>query len=161
MARIALKWIVVALVAASLLLVAAIALARLRPALPTTITLTQVPVDNIAVPLDAAGAGMQVLEDVSLSLKLAPYPPRAGVESSLTIVAIDRATQAIRPITPTLEVAALDAVSGESFEMQADVSGAHSATDQFFPAAGEWRMRVLVDFGAAEPHSVLILANAR
>lgn len=160
MARIALKWIVVALVAASLLLVAAIALARLRPAPPTTFTLTQAPVDSIALPLDASGTGMQVLEDVSLSLKLAPYPPRAGVESSLTVVAIDRDTQAVRLITPTLEVAPFDAVSGESFEMRADASGAHTAVGRFFPAAGEWRMRVLVDFGEAEPHSVLIVANA-
>jgi hypothetical protein len=102
------------------------------------------------------------LQDTGDSLSGAlDHPERVA---TLTLVAIDRSAQtqpqAFKSITPTLEVAPLDAVNGQSFAMQPNESGAYVAAGRFFPKAGEWRMRVLVDWGEGEPHSVLIVVDA-
>lgn len=159
MARIALRYILIALIAASLLLIATIALVRLAPP-PTSIT-QQVPIDSIAVALDANGAGMQVLDNAILSVSLLPHPPRAGEPVTVTLVAIDRATGATMSVTPTLSVAEAGLVEGQDVLMARDAGGAYVATGALFPAPGEWRARVRVDFGAESDYSMIMLARVQ
>jgi hypothetical protein len=157
MARIALRYILIALIAASLLVIATIALVRLAP-LPTTIT-QQVPIDSIAVALDANGAGTQVLDDAILAVSVLPYPPRAGQPVTITLVALDRVTGATMMVTPTLSVADADLVEGSDIPLARDAGGAYAATGALFPAPGEWRARVRVDFGAEADYSMIVLAR--
>lgn len=158
------RWVLVALVAASLLIVAAIALNRLalnaQQAQPASVAV-QVPASNMALPLDAAGVGTQIIPEAILSVRLAPYPPQVNAPSTLTLVALDPHTNAIKVITPTLEIAPLVEVSGETFAMQRDAAGSYTAGGIFFPQSGEYRLRIRINLGTAEPYSMLIAVRVK
>lgn len=161
MIRNAFRWIVVALVAASMLIVAAIVLNRLAAnQQPATVTL-QVPASNMAVPLDASGVGTQIIPEAILSVKLSPFPAQANVTSTLALVALDPRTHAVKVVTPTLEIAPLVDVNGATFEMKSDAAGSQSAGGIFFPEPGEYRLRLRIDLGTAEPYSMLIAVVAK
>lgn len=159
--RIALRWIVVALIAATLLVLAAAGLARLRPRDFSSSAELQVPVESIALPLDAYGSGAQVIGPANLNLKLDPYPPRAGDSITLTLVALDRTSQALMTITPTLSVAEPVAVEGTDYVLTRQVNGAYVARGRFFPRPGQWRLRLAIDFGSDEPYRILALVEAK
>jgi len=159
MARNALKWIIVALVIASLLVGATVVLTRLQTQQATTPV--QVPVESIALPLDQNGIGTQYLSSAILSVKLSPYPPRANTPSSLTLIALDPRTQAVKEITPTLSVADLSLVEGNDYAMKRTVSGAYEASGNFFAQAGKWRVRIRIDLGEREPYSIPMVVEAR
>ncbi len=162
MARIALRWVVVALVAASFFLAATIALSRLRLQHEAARAVElQVPVDSIAVPLDARGVGVQTIAPAELSLKLDPYPPRAGDPTTLTLVALDRNARTLLIITPTLSVAALTQVDGVEHPMLRQDNGAYAFTGLLFPTPGRWRLRVSIDFGVDAPYRMLALVEAQ
>jgi hypothetical protein len=161
MIRNAFRWIVIALVAASMLIVAAIVLNRLAVNQAPAIVAVQVPASNMAVPLDAAGAGLQIIPEAMLSVKLSPYPPQVNAPSTLTLVALDPQTNAVKVITPTLEIAPLVEVEGATYAMKSDAAGSHTAGSVFFPEPGEYRLRVRIDLGASEPYSMLIAVNAK
>jgi hypothetical protein len=162
--RNAFRWIIVALIAASMLIVAAIVLNRLalnvQSAQPAVVTV-QVPASNMALPLDEDGAGMQIIPDAILSVKLSPYPVQVNVPSTLTLVALDPKTKAIKVITPTLEIAPLVEVEGATYEMKNDVAGSTTAGGIFFPEPGEYRLRIRIDLGTDEPYTMLIAVDAR
>lgn len=164
LARNAFRWMVVALVAASLLLVAALLLNRLalnaQSAQPATTTL-QVPASNMALPLDANGAGTQIIPEAILSVRLSPFPARGNVTSTLTLVALDPKTNAIKVITPTLEIASLAQVDGAIFTMQSDAAGSYTAGGIFFSQSAEYRLRIRIDLGTDQPYSMLIAVEAR
>src|SRR6186997_1156582 len=94
--RNAFRWIVVALVAASMLIVAAIVLNRLALNQQPAIATVQVPVSNMTLPLDASGAGMQIIPEATLSVKLSPYPAQVNAPSTLMLVALDPKTNAVK-----------------------------------------------------------------
>lgn len=164
MIRNALRWIVVALVAASMLIVAAIVLNRLalnvQSAQPATLDV-QVPASNMLLPLDASGAGMQIIPEAILSVKLSPYPSQVNAPGTLTLVALDPQTNAIKTITPTLEIAPLIEVEGATYEMKRDAAGSYTAGGIFFPQSGEYRLRVRIDLGTDEPYSMLIAVEVK
>lgn len=161
-ARIALRWVIVALIAASLLLVAAIVLSRLQAQRDAARTVElQVPLDSIAVPLSADGLGTQVIEPAELSIKLDPYPPQASAPATLTLVALDRKTRNLMVVTPTLSVAEPAQVDSVVYPMVRQSNGAYIASGAFFPKPGPWRLRVSIDFGAAEPYRMLALVEAQ
>jgi hypothetical protein len=163
-ARNAFRWIVVALVAASMLIVAAIALNRLalnvQNAQPAVIDV-QVPASNMLLPLDATGAGLQIIPEAMLSVRLSPYPVQVNAPSTLTLVALDPQTSAVKVVTPTLEIAPLIEVEGATYAMKSDAAGSQSAGGVFFPEPGEYRLRIRIDLGADEPYSILIAVEAR
>jgi hypothetical protein len=162
--RNAFRWIVVALIAASMLIVAAIVLNRLalndQNAQPAVVTV-QVPASNMALPLDASGAGMQIIPDAILTVKLSPFPAQANVTSTLTLVALDPATKAVKVVTPTLEIAPLIEVEGATYAMKSDAAGSYTAGGIFFPDPGEYRLRIRIDLGTDQPYSMLIAVEAR
>ncbi len=162
MARIALRWVIVALIAASLLLVAGIALARLQMQRDVARAVElQVPLDSIAVPLGADGVGTQIIEPAVLSIKLEPYLPRAGAPATVTLVVLDRKAGRLMTITPTLSVAEPTQVEGRDYPMVPQRNGAYVVSGAFFPRPGVWRLRVHIDFGAAEPYRMLALVEAK
>jgi hypothetical protein len=162
--RNAFRWIVVALIAASMLIVAVIALNRLALSVqsvqPAVVTV-QVPASNMLLPLDASGAGMQIIPEAILTAKLSPYPVQVNAPSTLTLVALDPRTNAIKLITPTLEIAPLIEVEGATYAMKSDAAGSYSAGGVFFPEPGEYRLRVRIDLGTEQPYSMLIAVDAR
>lgn len=162
MARIALRWVIVALIAASLLLVVGIALARLQAQrdIARAVEL-QVPLDSIVVPLSADGVGAQVIEPATLSIRLDPYPPRAGALATVTLVALDRKAGRVMTITPTLSIAEPTQVEGRDYPMAPQGNGAYVVSGVFFPRPGPWRLRVHIDFGATEPYRMLALVEAK
>ena len=157
MPRIALKWIIVALVAASLFVSAAIALARWRAQLPAQ-TL-QVPIDNVALSLNASGTGMQIVANTVLSASLQPWPPRANTSSLLTLVASDWTTHVAHEVMPTLEIAPSDQVDGTAFTMMRIAAGRYEAKGVFFPLKNQWRVRVRMTVAGDEPYTMLIVAD--
>ncbi|MFC1464629.1 MAG: hypothetical protein ACFLMY_07260 [Candidatus Brachytrichaceae bacterium NZ_4S206] len=160
-ARIALRWMIVALITASLLLVAAIALARWQVQRDAARAVElQVPLDGIAVPLDANGLGSQTIEPAELSIKLDPYPPRASAPVTLTLVAVDRRTGDVMTVTPTLSVAEPTQVEGNDYPMVKQSNGAYVVSGALFPKPGSWRLRLHIDFGAVEPYRMLALVEA-
>ena len=161
MIRNAFRWIVVALVAASMLIVAAIVLNRLAANQPPATATLQVPASNMALPLDASGTGTQIIPEAIFSVKLSPFPAQANVTSTLTLVALDPKTNAVKVVTPTLEIAPLIEVEGATFAMQNDAAGSHTAGGIFFPQAGEYRLRIRIDLGTTEPYSMLIAVVAK
>lgn len=162
MVRIALRWVIVALIAASLLLVVAIALTRWQAQRDAAgMVELQIPLDSIAVPLSADGVGTQIIEPAELSIRLDPYPPRASAPATLTLVALDRKTRDLMVITPTLSVAEPAQVDGVAYPMVRQSSGAYIASGVFFPKPGLWRLRVSIDFGVMEPYRMLALIEAQ
>jgi hypothetical protein len=161
--RNAFRWIIVALIAASMLIVAAIVLNRLalnvQSAQPAVVTV-QVPASNMALPLDDGGGGMQIIPDAILSVKLSPYPVQVNAPSTVTLVALDPKTNTIKVVTPTLEIAPLVEVEGASYEMKSD-AGSTTAGGIFFPEPGEYRLRIRIDLGTDEPYTMLIAVDAR
>ena len=153
----ALKWIFVALLAASLFVGVAIVLARWRARLPAPTI--QVPIDNVAMPLDASGAGMQIVANTVLSATLQPWPPRANTPSSLTLIATDWTTHAAREVTPTLEIAPHDQVDSTTFTMMRVAPGRYESRGVFFPSPGPWRVRVRMTVADGEPYTMLIVAD--
>ncbi len=162
MARIALRWVIVALILASLLLAVGIALARLQAQRDTArVVELQIPLDSIAVPLNADGVGAQIIEPATLSIRLNPYPPRAAAPATVTLVALDRKTGRAMTITPTLSIAEPTQVEGRDYPMAPQGNGAYVVSGVFFPKPGVWRLRAHIDFGAAEPYRMLALVEAK
>lgn len=162
MVGIALRWILIALVAASLFLAAAVALSRWRLQTETAHEAeAPLPVESIAVPLNARGLGSQTIELAELSLRLDPYPPRAGAPATLTLVAVDRTAGAVMIVTPTLEVAEVTQADGRNFRAARQSNGAYVVTGQLFPRPGAWRLRLTIDFGADATYRILALVEAR
>ncbi|MCS7055354.1 MAG: hypothetical protein NZM18_04170 [Thermoflexales bacterium] len=161
-ARIALRWVIVALVAASFLLIVTVALVRLEAQRTAVRTVElQLPMDSIAVVLSAEGLGAQIVEPAELRIKLDPYPPRAGTPATVTLVALDRRTHGLMTITPTLSIAEPAQVEGRDYPMARQSNGAYVASGALFPRPGSWRLRVNIDFGALETYRMLALVEAR
>ena len=81
--------------------------------------------------------------------------------STLTIVALDPKTNAVKQITPTLEIAPVVEVEGAMYEMKSDAAGSYTAGGLFFLDPGEYRLRVRIDLGTKEPYSMLIAVEAK
>jgi len=157
--RAALCLVIAALVAASLFVGATIMLARWRTGLGEQ-TLA-VPIDNMALPLDMQGTGLQIVSGTVLKATVKPWPPRADTAESLTLSANDDATGAMRAVTPTLEIAPSDQVDGTRFLLVSLSPGRYIARGTFFSSgqAARWRMRVRLSLPGGEPYTMLILAN--
>jgi hypothetical protein len=162
MARNAFKWIIVALVVATLFVGATIVLARIQSQSlqSQSAIMVQVPIDSVTLPLDTSGIGTQYLPSATLSVKLEPYPPRVNSESTLRLIALDPTTRAVKSITATLSIADVSLVEGDDFNLERTPSGAYEASGRFFPEPGDWRLRVRIDFGEREPYSMLMLVEA-
>jgi len=160
---IALRWILVALLAASLFLASAVVLSRWRLQIETAQEQVEVQssVESIAMPLNARGLGSQTIERADLSLRLDPYPPQAGATATLTLVVVDRTARAVMAVTPTLEVAEATQADGTNFTATRQDNGAYVLTGQLFPRPGAWRLRLTIDFGADAPYRMLALVEAR
>lgn len=161
MLRLGLQWVGVALLVAAALVGFTALLVRLTPPPPAAIDL-QVPIESVALPLDANGVGEQVLRDAMLVVRLTPYPPHAGAPSVLDVVIIDRLTQQPRAITPTLQVAPLEEAEGTLFPFTRLPQGGYRARGVFFPHPGEWRVRLRLRFGnsAEDSYSALMVVRA-
>lgn len=143
----------------ALIVLAGIALGRMRTALPAEPTAVSVP--DIAMPLDAAGMGLQIVANMQLDYALAPYPPAFGSETTLTLTPQDRRSAPARVLTATLEVAPIDQVDGLVYPMPLS-DGKLVARGVRFPAAGDYRLRVKIDgIFPDESYVTIIVARVR
>jgi hypothetical protein len=160
--RLAFRFIAAAAVLASMIVLALRVLERWQTDAQAEIPQARidVPLTGVALQLDANGVGAQVVRGAQLTYRLQPYPPRAGVESTLSFVAVDRNTGRTRPLTPTLEVAPLESVDGRMFVIEAFPDNAYLARGMFFATPGAWRMRVASQLFVDEPYTTVIVATA-
>ncbi len=162
LARIALRWITVALFAASGLMLLTLALTRLAPEVQANQTLLlQVQQSSMAMPLDARGVGAQAVGKYWVSASVAPFPPRAGELITVTVIALEPRERRVMPISPTLEVASLTEVDGVMYPMQPIAGGGYAARDVVLPQPGDWRLRVMMRFAPQEDYSLLMLLSAQ
>jgi hypothetical protein len=164
--RRALYFVIAALVLASLVVAASALLARrLRaPAAQRPPEPAEVPVTSIAMPLDSAGNGFQVVNNKRLIYRLAPHPAQPGAPHELNLIVIDTRTGAVLPVTPTLEITREDAgAAGDvlSFDFPRNATGGYAARDVFFPETGIWRMRVRTELFEDETYSTVIVVKVR
>jgi hypothetical protein len=160
--RFALRWTLVGLVCALVIVLLGALLFRLSPPPPTP---PQVSIDDLMaaalMPLDERGMGTQVISGTTLSFKLSPYPARATITSTVTLVAIASHGQTPALVTPTLYVAQASQPSTREFPMLLQDDGSYVAAGVLFPQPGPWRVRVDVYVGDATPANMLIAVEAR
>ncbi len=156
-----LRWILVALCAASCLLGMGIGLARWQSGLANQQVDVLVPMDTIALPLDEHGVGSQVIAPARLTVRLMPYPPRAGQPVTLSLVVVDRFSGAVLPVQPYLEVSEWTQTDGQGHAAVRHASGAYIFSGLQFSQPGRWRLRLTIDFGTDQPYRTLILVDAK
>ncbi len=161
--RFALRWTLIALACALVLLTAAVALRLARPAPVATPTRIYNIDDLLAageMRFDANGAGTQIISGTILTLKLAPYPPRSAVTSTVTLVALMSDGTPAETANPTLMVAPSGQVASEEYPLKHRIGGVYDAAGVFFPTGGSWHMRVDVYVGDDIPSNMLMTVNA-
>ena len=161
--RFALRWTLVALACALVLLAAAIALRLARPAPFATPTRVYNIDDLLAageMRFDANGTATQIISGTILTLKLAPYPPRSAVSSTLTLVALRQGGRPAGDANPRLTVAPAGQADPQTYAMSPRGSGVYQAAGVFFPSPAAWRLRVNVYVGDDIPASMLATIQA-
>jgi len=156
-----LRWILVALFAASCLLGTGIGLARWQSESVNQQVDVLVPMDTIALPLDEHGVGSQVIAPARLTVRLTPYPPRAGQPVTLTLVVVDRFSNATLRVRPHLEVSEWTQADGQGYTAVRHASGAYLFGGLQLPRPGRWRLRLTIDFGTDQPYRTLMLVEAQ
>lgn len=130
---------------------------------PAEITLIQIPVDTAAMPLDENGIGSQTISGTQIAIRLAPYPARANVTSTLRLIVAEPHTNTLKIVTPTLFLAPQaidDSSSVANIPMQREPDGSYSVQGNFFPKPGGWRLRVELSLDDDDPYSLIVLVNA-
>jgi hypothetical protein len=161
-ARFALRWTVVGLLCATALVMLAALTSTLRAPAPTPRPVSfEALVAGMEMPLDASGSGTQIISNTTLSLRLQPYPARAGVISTLTLVALDQAGKPAGYVTPDLMVADVGKSDGQEFTMPRQPDGSYTATGILFPQPGSWRVRVDAYVGDDTPANIIMTIQAK
>jgi hypothetical protein len=160
-ARFTLRWTLVALICAAALVMAAAWLSSLRaPAPPRAVSFDAL-AKGMEMPLDASGAGTQIISNTTLMLRIEPYPVRAGVTSSLTLVALDPAGKPAAYVAPDVQVADAGRSDGLTFPMPRQADGSYVAMGVLFPSAGDWRVRVNASVGDEMPANIILTVPAK
>jgi hypothetical protein len=94
-------------------------------------------------------------------LKLEPYPARAAVPSTITLVAVAPDGRSPANVSPVLSLAAPAQVDPREFQMQQQSGHSYIAHGVLFPQPGPWRIRVDVHVGDSTPASMLTSVDAR
>ncbi|MCL4506404.1 MAG: hypothetical protein M1434_09095 [Chloroflexi bacterium] len=162
--RFALRWTLIGLVSALVLVAAAVALRLARP-VPAPPPARVYSVDDLLsateMRFDVDGVGTQIISGTILTLKLAPYPPRSAVTSTVTLVALTSDGKPAETANPTLTIAPSGQAASQTFPLAHQTGGIYEATGILFPTAGSWHMRVDVYLGDDIPSSMLMTVNAR
>jgi hypothetical protein len=160
--RFALRWTAIGLVCALAILVAAFALKAMCPA-PVPIT-QQVSFDALVaaeeMPLDANGTGTQIISGTILSLKLQPYPPRASVPVTLTLIAISPNGRNSTTVTPTLMIQSDNQPGIKEYALALQPDRTYTYHGVLFPDPGAWHLRLDVYVGDEIPANMLLTVKA-
>ena len=162
--RLALRFILLSLILAGLLMGAAVILnGRLRLSQPAaSIPSLEQQLASMAMKLDADGIGSQVISGTHISVRLAPYPPMAGQPSTLSIVgSLPNGQLAL--ITPTLYITsdAADAPIPQQLTPSRQPGGDYLAQAILFAKPGLWRTRIGFYLNPTDLSSVVLLVQAR
>ena len=169
-ARLAARFVVIALFLFIALMVASLVLnnARQRQVAqqlaPATSDPLQIAVslDTMLMKLDANGNGSQVISGTHVSVAISPYPVQASLPITLLVVGTNVNGQ-ITPITPTLFVSPAEG-GNEGDVLQVDLrhdeAGAYIASQPFVPAAGIWRLRVHFYLNEADTSDIIFNLEA-
>ena len=160
--RFTLRWTLVGLLCAACLLGIGVFIEELRPAPPVQ---QQVSIDDLMaageMPMSEQGTGMQVINGTTLALKLDPYPARASVPATLTLVTIPSTGRAQAEGAPVLLVAPVAQVDAREFVMARQADQSYAAQGVFFPQPGRWRLRVDVNVGDDTPASMMTTVEVK
>jgi hypothetical protein len=164
--RLALRFVVFSLIIFAILIGIASVLSRrlqqmeTQNAPPATPSFEQ-QLAAMTMQLDGNGIGSQVISGTQITVKVAPYPPKAGQETMLVIAGTTN-TGHISVITPTLFIAPDVAGNAPTQRVTAHATGggSYTATGLFFPQAGVWLVRVVFFINATESSSSTLLLKA-
>jgi hypothetical protein len=161
-ARFALRWTIIGLLCALLLVAAAflLRLSRTSAPAPRPITLADLAA-SAEMPLDARGQGSQIISGTTVLLSLQPYPARAGVPNSLTLVATSSDGRPVTNINPTLYVSSVGKSGGSEYAVPTQPDQSYVISGTFFPNPGTYRVRVDVYVGDDTPANILLTVVAR
>jgi hypothetical protein len=167
-ARFALRWTIVGLLCALLLVAAAFLLRLSWTPSPASRPITLAELAAAAeMPLDAHGQGSQIISGTTVLLMLQPYPARVGVTSTLTLVAVPAAVPTSsdgRPVTntnPTLYVASIGKSDAREYAVPVQPDQSYTVSGIFFPNPGTYRVRVDVYVGDDTPANILLTVVAQ
>lgn len=159
----ALRWTLIALLCAVVIVGLGVLLSFLQPV--SAPPPRQVTVDDlmaaVEMPLSPEGAGMQIISGTTLAFKLEPYPARASEQATVTLIAIAPDGHTPAEVAPVLWVAPPATVEMREFTMTLRPEGGYAASGVFFPQPGPWRLRVDVNVGDNVPTSMLTTIEAR
>jgi hypothetical protein len=162
--RFALRWSLIGLACAGVLVAAAWLLSRLQPA-PATQAPQSVSVDALLaaaeMPLDANGVGTQIISGTTFTLRLAPYPARASQTATVTLVALAANGIPAVNVNPALTIAQTGRADVREFAMLALPDHSYQAAGVLFPQPGAWRVRVDVYVGDPTPANILLTVNTQ
>ncbi len=162
--RRALVFMAVAGVMAVLLIGITFVLREMQPA--AEMTLTQIPVNTSAMPLDENGIGSQTISGTQIAVRLSPYPASSDptASSTLRMIVTQPNTITLKVVTPTLFLASQSVdtrFSVTQTAMRHEPDGSYSAQGHFFPQPGGWRLRIELMLDEDDPYSVIVLVNAQ
>ncbi len=160
-ARFALRWTAVGLLCALLLVAAAFLLRYSQRPAPSPHLVT---VDDLAaaaeMPLNAQGQGTQIISNTTLVLTLQPYPARAGVTGTLSLVATSPDGRPATYVSPTLYIASVGRSGDREYPMPVQPDRSFAAAGVLFPTEASYRVRVGVYVGDDTPASILLTVPA-
>lgn len=161
--RFALRWTLIGLAAVLPLLALAYLLSILRPEPP--LVQRSVSVDNllaaVEMPLDERGGGTQIISNTTLVLLVQPYPPRASVVSTITLVAISAGGQPYTAVNPSVLISDDTHAEPREYALRANPDGSFAVSEVLMPAPGEYRVRVDAYLGDPTPANILFTLRAQ
>lgn len=167
MARIGLRFVIVAAVLAMLLIGIVAVLTALTPPhqqlvrQPDLAKLAEVQAASAPILLNANGVGTQVISGTALTLKLEPFPVLPNQPATITLVALSIQSRTLAVISPTLGVAAEGSTDLFSHPMARRADGAYVATGVLFPRVGLWRARIVFSLDDTPDFVTLLSINIR
>lgn len=162
--RLALRFILLSIILAVLLMGVAVVLnGRLQRLQQVAVPpLLEQQLASMAMKLDANGLGSQVISGTQISVRLSPYPVRAGQVSGLSVVATSAFGQ-VTTITPTLYVASNSSNADDAKEMTMtrENSGGYQVQSELFDKPGVWQARIGFYLNATETSSIILIVDAQ
>lgn len=93
--------------------------------------------------LDANGNGIQVFNGTSVNVRILPYPPAAGKEMEIRVVALSPEHAVLRGLHPELFLGKVGVTDGPTLPFTENADGSYSIR-QTLPQAGTYRGQIRI-----------------
>jgi hypothetical protein len=113
------------------------------------------------MPLDERGGGTQIISNTTLALLVQPYPPRASVVSTITLVAIAAGGKPFLAVNPSVLISDDAHPEPREFALRPNTDGSFAVSEVLMPLPGEYRVRVDAYLGDPTPANILFTLRAQ